>query len=94
MKKWFKGPVVEGSAMECVDALKRINELEEENYQLKRKNKILRFKELPQDEQYGAERAYRLMKWETGEFINTLDWFRVSYIDKMDVELTELLPFD
>lgn len=96
MKKWFKGPVVEDSAMECVNALnlKRINELEEENYKLKRENKILRYEALPSLEKEWAERAWRVVNG-SSIFDKSFDDFRCSYMDRVEMENTHLedLPF-
>lgn len=73
-----------------LDVLARLNELEEENYKLKRQNKILRYEWLPQLEQEWAERAWRVVNG--SDVLNkSFDDFRCDYVDRK--EMDESLPF-
>jgi len=82
-------------AENAFDALKRIDELEKENQKLKNENKILRFENMSEMEKEWAMRAYRVLKWKDGEFINSKESFKRSYIDQKDDELNidAVLPF-
>lgn len=79
----------------ALDTLARISELEEENFKLKRQNKILKYEALPPLEKKWAERAWKVSGGST-IFENSFDDFRCSYIDRMEMEDAHLedLPFD
>lgn len=75
------------------DALKRIDELEKENKKLSRQVKELKFKLLSFDEQKWARIAYDVLKWKDGEFIDTYDSFKLSYIEEKERQDLVELPF-
>lgn len=77
------------------DVLARINELEEENFKLKRQNKILKYEALPPLEKEWAERAWKIANG-SSIFDKSFDDFRCSYMDRKEMEDVHLedLPFD
>ena len=67
---------------EAFDALKRIEELERENKNLIKRNKLLRYRLLKEDERRGVENSFKMLNpnadliwWQERED------FRVNYID-------------
>ena len=81
--------------MECVDALKRIDELEKENKNLKSRVKRLRFDLLPEDEKRGVRMTFEMLNPDDVElpFDGRWDSFKCQYIDYKDTQPIDELRF-
>lgn len=70
---------------EAFDALKRIEELERENKKLIKRNKLLRYNLLKEDERRGVENSFKMMN-PTADLMwgQEREDFRANYIDYKD----------
>ena len=70
---------------EAFDALKRIDELERENKKLIKKNKLLQYRLLKEDERRGVENSFKMLNPNADLFFGKeREDFRVNYIDYKD----------